>query len=94
MVRPGLRSRSRKRVARRTPGGISRIYYVRRKYYEAHCAVCGKPLGGVPRDYKLIRWGPKTAKRPERYFGGVVCPKCLATMLKLSIRGTTPVRGV
>ncbi len=88
MVRPGLRSRSKKRIKRRVPSGVSRVYYVKRRNYEAVCAVCGKPLGGVPRDYNIIRWGPRTAKRPERYFGGVVCSSCLAAMLKLSVRGT------
>ena len=88
MVRPAYRSRSVKRVVRRVPGGESRVYYWRRKSYVARCPICGKPLGGVPKDKDIIRWGAKTEKRPERYFGGVVCPSCLATMLKQAVRGS------
>ncbi len=87
MVRPAYRSRSKARVIRRVPSGEARVYYKKRRFYEARCAICGAPLGGVPRDYNIIRWGAKTRKRPERYFGGVVCPKCLPLLLKLAIRG-------
>jgi len=87
LVRPAYRSRSRKRIIRRVPSGEARVYFKKRRNYEARCAICGKPLGGVPKDYNIIRWGSKTEKRPERYFGGVICPSCLATALKLAIRG-------
>lgn len=86
MVRPALRSRSRRRVWRRVPGGEVKVFYEKSYVYEAYCAVCGRPLGGVPRDIRVIRYGPKTAKRPERPYGGVLCPTCLATAIKLSVR--------
>ncbi len=89
MVRPGLRSGSKKRIKRRVPGGTSRTYHIKRRNYGATCPLCGRPLGGVPKDYNIVRWGPKTVKRPERYFGGVICSTCLAAMLKLSVRGTS-----
>lgn len=86
MVRPGLRSRSVKRLKRKAPSGESRIIYRRRKRHVAHCMICGRPLGGVPRDRAGLRRGPKTAKRPERYFGGVICPACLRAALKIVAR--------
>jgi len=89
MVRPSLRSRSKRRIRKRVPGGASRIHYVMRRRYRATCPICGRSIGGVPRDYNIIRWGPKTAKRPERYFGGVICSNCLATVLKLSVRSAS-----
>lgn len=86
MVRPGLRSRSMKRLKRRSPSGEARIIYRRRKKHVAHCMICGRPLGGVTRDRRDLRRGPKTAKRPERYFGGVICPDCLRAALKIAAR--------
>ncbi|MEM4737760.1 MAG: hypothetical protein QW233_04040, partial [Acidilobaceae archaeon] len=49
MVRPKLRSRSFRRVMRRTPGGSTTTHYEKRKPGYAVCSRCKKPLGGVPR---------------------------------------------
>ena len=87
MVRPALRSRSPKRVARRVPSGESRVFYERDYRHLAHCALCGRPLGGVPRDLRDARRGPKSSKRPERPFGGVLCPRCLALAYRVALRG-------
>ncbi|RLG78982.1 MAG: 50S ribosomal protein L34e [Thermoprotei archaeon] len=86
MVRPGLRSHSMKRLKRRTPGGVSKTLYKRRKRAVARCAVCGRPLGGVPTDPKELRGGGRTRKRPERMFGGVLCPQCAARALRIAVR--------
>lgn len=85
-MRPGLRSRSVKRVCRKLPGGESKVLYVRRKHYRARCAICGRPLHGVPLDPDVIRRGAKTLKRPERPYGGVICPDCLARALRIAAR--------
>ena len=86
MVRPALRSRSLRRVYRRSPGGEVRVLYERRKPGPARCAVCGKPLNGVPRLRPAqLRRLSKTAKRPERPYGGVLCHKCLETLLRKAI---------
>ncbi|MCX8184609.1 MAG: 50S ribosomal protein L34e [Sulfolobales archaeon] len=87
MVKPGLRSRSLKRVVKRVPSSVSRVFYVRSSGYVARCSICGKPLGGVPRDLKVIRYGSKSHKRPERPFGGVLCSKCLAVAYRVAVRG-------
>ncbi len=62
------------------------IHYEPRKPGPARCAICGRPLNGVPRTYNYkLRNMPKTKKRPERPYGGYICPSCLAKLLKKSI---------
>ena len=82
MVKPMHRSRSMARKKRNTPGNRNTIIYRRRKPSRAKCALCGAILGGVPakRPAKLRRI-PKTGKRPERQYGGRVCPNCLKNSL-------------
>jgi len=88
VVRPALRSRSRRRVKVRTPGGRQVTHYEKRKPGPARCARCGRPLAGVPRlRPNRLRRMSKTAKRPERPYGGVLCPSCLAELLRESIIG-------
>jgi large subunit ribosomal protein L34e len=70
------RSTSMKKVKRRVPSGESREYYYRReKGGKASCAVCGAKLTGVRRE------GAKSSRRPERKFGGVLCPECQAKVV-------------
>ncbi|MBS3170693.1 50S ribosomal protein L34e, partial [Candidatus Woesearchaeota archaeon] len=39
---------------------------------------CRKELHGVPRAFPVERRNmPKTKKRPERPYGGVLCSKCM-----------------
>ncbi len=86
MVRPALRSRSLRRVPRRTPGGYTVVHHERRKPGPARCARCGKPLNGVPRARPAtLRRMSKTAKRPERPYGGVLCARCLAELIRESV---------
>ena len=78
MVSPKLRSRSWRRVQKRTPGGRNVTHYEREKPSKAQCGNCGAALSGVPRElpYKM-RTMPKTKKRPERPYGGVLCSPCM-----------------
>lgn len=86
MVRPLYRSRSYRRVHRRTPGGRSVTHYERRKNTPMRCGRCGNILSGVPtKEYERRRL-PKSAKCPQRMFGGVLCPKCLKTILKKVVK--------
>ncbi len=88
MVKPALRSRSLARKYRRTPGGRTVVHYERRKPSQAKCMICHKPLGGVPRLRPVkLRKLPRSSKRPERPYGGVICPRCLRKLLKATIRG-------
>ena len=56
---------------------------VHRRAGKQGCAICVKPLGGVPR-LKLKK--SKTQKRPERRFGGVLCGNCCTQIIKEKMR--------
>ena len=86
MVRPAYRSRSLRRVKRRLPGGETVTHYEKRRPGPARCARCGRPLNAVPRlRPNRLRNMSKTSKRPERPYGGVLCARCLAELLRESI---------
>lgn len=82
-----FKSRTFRRVFRRTPGARTSLQYRKRKPSKAKCGLCGALLSGVPRErsFKMMRL-PKTAKRPERPFGGVLCSKCMRKKIKDSFR--------
>ena len=77
MVSGKNRSRTMRKVFVRTPGSRTVVQYRKRKPAKAQCAACGKVLAGVPRvrPYKMQNM-PKTAKRPQRPFGGMLCSAC------------------
>ena len=78
MAKPGQRSRTLRRVSKRTPGSKTVLHYLKRKPSKAKCSKCGKLLPGVPRErpYKMARMA-KTKKRPERPYGGALCSACM-----------------
>jgi len=87
MPRINKRSRTFRRVYVKTISGKNVLHYKRRKPKIAHCANCGKVLHGIPRElpYKM-RNMPKSQKRPERIFGGTLCPACTKYELIKRIR--------
>lgn len=78
MPAPRRRSRSLRRIYVKTPGGKTIVHYKRRKPKVAHCGKCGAVLKGIPheRPYRMENM-PKTKKRPERPYGGVLCSRCM-----------------
>jgi large subunit ribosomal protein L34e len=74
-------SRFRK-VFVKTPGRTT-VHFRERKPQKAKCGDCKKPLSGVPRERpaKMANL-PKTAKRPERPYGGVLCSKCMRSLFR------------
>ena len=59
------------------PGGAVKIQYEHRKPKKTQCALCQRPLAGVPRLRAFqARTTAKTMKRPERPYGGVLCSPC------------------
>ncbi len=76
------KSKRHRTVRIRTPGGETKIVYKKKKPGKAQCARCGMVLKGVPteRSYKMRRT-PKTKKRPERPYGGVLCSKCTRELM-------------
>jgi len=87
MVRGNLRSRTFRRVFAKTPGGRVVLHYKRRKPGFAECADCGTRLKSVPRAYPAeLKNMPKTAKRPQRPYGGVLCSACSRGRIVSSVR--------
>lgn len=78
MPAPRYKSRSYKKVSKRISGNKTAIHYRRKKVSKHKCATCGALLNGVPRGRPAeMSKLAKTEKRPERPFGGYLCPKCL-----------------
>jgi len=70
------RSRKRRRVKRRVVSGVKRVYK-RRKPSKAVCGDCGSVLKGIPRKIpSQLGKLPKSRRRPDRPYGGVLCSKC------------------
>ena len=71
------RSRSRRKVFVKTPGGRLKVHYRQKKPKKLTCSECGQELHGIPRLIKSkFKNLPKTKKRPQRPYGGVLCSKC------------------
>ncbi|MBS3167826.1 50S ribosomal protein L34e [Candidatus Woesearchaeota archaeon] len=88
MVQPRFRSRSLRRVHRRTPTGDNVIHYERRKPGKPQCRDCGKYLIGVARGIVAqIKKLSKTQKRPERPYGGVLCSGCMRKVMVQKAKG-------
>ena len=89
MVRPSLRSRSLKRKRVRTPGNRLITRYEYKKPKVAKCAICKKPLHGVPRINPVeMRKLAKSSRRPRRPYGGNLCSSCMRDLLRKTVRDT------
>ena len=87
MPAPRLRSRSLRKVYSKVSGGRTTIHHVRKKPKAARCGNCGSVLKGVPRLMPFaIKNTPKTMKRPERPYGGVLCTTCMRQKILDKIR--------
>ncbi|QOJ79613.1 50S ribosomal protein L34e [Infirmifilum lucidum] len=84
MVRPALRSRTKKRKTVRTPGGRHVLRILDKKHDYPKCAVCGAPIQGVPK--LTIKEERKGVKVPTRPYGGYLCHRCLKQGIKLAAR--------
>ena len=83
MVSGMHKSRTFRRVFRKTPGGKTVLHYKLRNPKAAKCGTCGAVLKGVPRKRPVdMQNMPKTQKRPERPYGGVLCSKCTREKIK------------
>jgi len=82
-----FKSRTLRRVFKKTPGGNNIVSHEKRKPAHAKCGTCGGILSGVPRErpYKVQQLA-KTERRPERPYGGVLCSACTKQKIKLQAR--------
>ena len=77
-----FKSRSMRRVYKKTPGNRIVLHLEKRMPRKAHCATCGGLLKGVPRERPFrMKNMPKTMKRPERPYGGMLCSKCTRQLI-------------
>ncbi|HIH12232.1 TPA: 50S ribosomal protein L34e [Candidatus Woesearchaeota archaeon] len=82
-----LKSRTFRRIKVKTPGGKTNTHFRRRKPSKAICATCRKTLLGVPQGLPMqVAKLPKTARRPERPYGGVLCSACTRKVLQQRAR--------
>jgi len=90
MPRGMFKSGRLRKISVRTPGSRVAVHYRQRKPSKALCASCKKQLAGVPRDVpSKLRNMPKSAKRPERPYGGMLCSPCMRLLLKQQARGAS-----
>jgi large subunit ribosomal protein L34e len=85
MPRGKEKSKSKRKVFVRVISQ-TKIHYKQRKPNKKICGNCGKVLHGVPHltqtKFKNL---PKTKKRPERPYGGVLCSACMRKKLAEAI---------
>jgi large subunit ribosomal protein L34e len=83
MVSGKHKSRSMRKVFVKVPGNTIKIHYRKKKPSKAVCAVYGTELSGVPRERPTkMKNLPKTCKRPERPYGGVLSSKAMREKIK------------
>ncbi len=74
-------------VKRRAPSGRVSVRVEKKKPSTPKCALCKKPLHGVPRLIPSeLRKLSKTEKRPERPFGGYLCSECMREYFREKVR--------
>ena len=78
---------SYRRADKYTPVGRNVLRYKKKKPSKHVCAECGAVLHGVPRGrpYEIGKLS-KTAKRPNRPFGGHLCSSCTRKHFKNEAR--------
>jgi len=86
MPRAMLKNRTFRKVKVKVVSGV-KTHYKRRNPARAKCGKCKKVLLAVPNKIpSKMQNMPKTAKRPERPFGGNLCSKCMREKIKEGIR--------
>ena len=87
MPKPSLRTRSKKRVQKKVPGGRTTIHYEKEKSKPAKCFRCGQMLHGIPRCHPSeLRKLTRSQRRIMRMYGGQLCANCLRELLKEAVR--------
>ena len=88
MPRGMFKSGRLRKISVRTPGSRVAVHYRQRKPSKALCGSCKKQLSGMARALpSKMRNMPKSAKRPERPYGGVLCSACMRLLMKNRARG-------
>ena len=87
MPRPSQRSRSKRRVKKKMPGGKTKQTYVARRPKAHKCANCGIELKGISRLMPTkAKNSPRSKKTINRPYGGFLCAKCARDKIKKEAR--------
>lgn len=91
MVAPRNRSRSKKKVKTRTPGGKTVTHYKGKKTGRKKCSRCSSELGGTPsRTKTVLRRMSKSERIPSRPYAGVLCDSCVDDLVRYVTRVEAP----
>jgi len=85
MAESKTKSRTFSRIKKRVVSGQV-TQYNKKKPAKSHCGGCGVVLPGVALNNSVITKHPKTQRRPERQFGGVLCARCSRETIKKRAR--------
>ena len=83
MPKPYQRSRSRRIIRKRTPGGRLVTYYRKKLGDYPHCPICGRKLQGLPRAKEMKKLN-LSKKRVTRMYSDL-CPECSRKMIRKRI---------
>ncbi len=87
MPRGMHRSRTLRRVFTKTPGNRTVMHYRKRKPSKAVCPIYGTVLPGVANERPTKMQNiPKSMKRPERPYGGVLSSKAMREKMREKAR--------
>lgn len=90
MVSRMYRSKGLKRAKIKTPGGKITVHYRKERPKTAKCSSCGKELKGVPRlRQSELKRLPKSQRRPERPYGGILCSECMREVFRKRAKKTS-----
>ncbi len=76
------RSHSFRKSVKHTRSGRAVVHYTRRNGNAPHCAICSGELNGI----SISKAGGKSRRTNSRTFGGVLCAKCTAEIIKMGSR--------
>jgi len=87
MPAPKDRTRTKRNVFVKAPGGRVSVHRKRFRPNKPQCAECGAELKGVIRGTPCqVAKTSKTQRRPERPYGGVLCSRCTRKKILESVR--------
>jgi len=86
-MRPGLRTKSLKKVKKKLPSGSTTTHFKHKKAKGARCSSCGAEIHGLP-ILKPIRYSNlnKSARTINRKYGVELCSKCSREKIKKNVR--------
>lgn len=91
MVQRRLRSRSKKKIKRRTPEGRVAVHYRKRRPGLPKCSRCGRQLPGLKAHRPgTLKGVSRSKKRVNRPYGGNLCSACMRSVIKLRAREGRP----